>query len=57
LFEDIERYRLGVAYSLKGCVPLNSFKLLGKVVGRYKSKHMGLEAIEIGIVEALDGGP
>src|SRR3712207_9430264 len=44
----------GVADGLEGGPPAQGLEVLGKVVGRYEGEDMGLQGLEVRIVEGLD---
>src|SRR5215212_4229689 len=46
----------GLADGLEGGSPLQPLQVLGEVVGRDKGQDVGLQALQVGVVEHLDGG-
>src|SRR3954452_17049681 len=56
---DLERSRVlgpGLADGLEGGSPLQPLEVLGEGVGRDKGQDVGLQALQVGVVEHLDGG-
>src|SRR4051794_41247356 len=56
---DLERSRVvcpGLTDGLEGCSLSEPLQVLAEVVGRDKGEDVGLQALEVGVVEHLDGG-
>src|SRR3954451_5383796 len=56
---DLERSRVlgpGLADGLEGGSPSEPLEVLGEVVGRDKGEDVGLQALQVGVVDHLDGG-
>ena len=55
-FEPCWLFGPGVADGLEGGSPSQRLEVLGEVVGGDEGQHMGLEGLEVRIVEGFDGG-
>jgi hypothetical protein len=55
-FEDCGSFRPGLADDLIGCSPFQGLQVLGEVVGGDEGQDMGLQAMQIVVVEDLDCG-
>jgi hypothetical protein len=53
-FEDCGNFRPGLADDLIGRSPFQGLQVLGEVVGGDEGQDMGLQAVQIVVVEGLD---
>ena len=55
-FEYSRVFLPGIHNGLVGCFPSQGLEVSGKVKGANESEHMGFQALQVRVVESLDGG-